>query len=117
MSHRPDQDLSSPTEKVEKVGTLIKEPDTDHALPTREDLCGELASFDVSYSSPLQDKLRSVAIQNHHRKLMNHDSQSREAPTPNTKPFLRFGRHLVEVGPDSVVEDRGVCYDRLGRYI
>jgi hypothetical protein len=114
MSHPPDQDLSSPTKKVQKVGTPIKEPTADSALPTRDDLRGELASFSVTYSSPLRDRLRSVAIQNHHRNLMNHYSQSREAPTPDAKLFLQSGRHLVEVGPDSVVEDRGDLLRQIG---
>jgi hypothetical protein len=117
MSLTPDKDVSTPLKKVRKVGTAVTDhDDRSNVRPSPTDLLGELASFAGSYSTPIRDKLKAVTIQNHHRKLMNHYLQSGGggSPTPNTKLFLRSGQHLVEVGADSMVDDRGELLRQIG---
>jgi hypothetical protein len=57
---------------------------------------------------PTKDAMTTVIIQNHHQKLIDHhqgNPASKDA-TPNTQAFIVSAQHLVQVGSQSIIQNR-----------
>jgi hypothetical protein len=61
--------------------------------------------------------MTTVIIQNHHQKLVSfhQGNVASKVPTPNTQAFIYAAQHLVNVGSQSIVQDRGKLLNEIAQ--
>jgi hypothetical protein len=106
-----------PTKKLKCAGTPppTKKYMAGMLKPTREMLRSDLAAYDNGqYPIPLRDKMEAVTVQAHHRMIFDHFTKTNEPPTPNTKLFLESAQKLIDVRPESIVQNWGGMLCQIG---
>ena len=112
MSKNPASSINSPPSKLLK--TAASPPP-----PTRTSLQNELNTFHAhsNFTTPIKDSMTTVIIQNHHQKLVSfhQGNVASKVPTPNTQAFIYAAQHLVNVGSQSIVQDRGKLLNEIAQ--
>jgi hypothetical protein len=70
-----------------------------------------------NYATPTKDALTTIIIQNHHQKLIkfHKGNAASKVPTPNTKAFIFAAQHLVNVGSQSIVQNRDELLNEIAQ--
>ncbi len=112
MSKKPPSILNTTPSKLKKIIAFPPQP-------SRVCLQNELNGFhaNTNYDTPVKEKMTTVIIQNHHKKLAQYhqDNVASNVPTPNTKSFLYSAQHLVNVGSESIVQDRDKVLNEIAQ--